>query len=211
MSLAYRWCRRDHAGVRGIPEVGGRRLGAPGRESGVSGKPARCLGPPQRRAGGCHGCRLLRAQVRPDRSTEAVWASIVRAPLEDGGAEPEGGEAERPGGDRASRCWPSEEQWEKASPGREVACAGGQACFRRAQDTAGREPGPLCSLPFWLHPEACGILVLPPGIKPGRALEGAVLTTELPRTSSGACSLGKLERVVPGVMKWGWWGEALGP
>ena len=89
MSLAYRWCRRDHAGVRGIPEVGGRRLGAPGRESGVSGKPARCLGPPQRRAGGCHGCRLLRAQVRPDGSTEAVWASIVRAPLEDGGAEPE--------------------------------------------------------------------------------------------------------------------------
>ena len=48
-------------------------------------------------------------------------------------------------------------------------------------------------------------------IKPGRALEGAVLSTDLPRTSPGACSLGKRERVVPGVMKWGWWGEALGP
>lgn len=81
--------------------------------------------------------------------------------------------------------------WGKMSPGREVACAGGQACFRRAPDTAGQGPGLFCSLTFRLYPEACGILVLPPGIKPGRALEGAVLTTELPRTSSGACSLGK--------------------
>ena len=46
---------------QGILEAGRRRLGAPGRESGVSAAQSWCR----------QGCRLLRVQVRRDGSTEA--------------------------------------------------------------------------------------------------------------------------------------------
>ena len=79
------------------------------------------------------------------------------------GLESEVGVAKGPGGDQVSRCWPSKEGLGKDVPGegrggdpREWLVLGARTASRGDKNKNRKS----CFLTFWLHPEACEILVL---------------------------------------------------
>ena len=70
----------------------------------------------------------------------------------------------------------------------------GGRCSWVSAALASAHPASSCLFFFWLHQEACGILVPWPGVEPGpSAVEGAVLTSGLPGNSpQGTFLLAKL-------------------